>query len=344
MIYSEFLSELKSGPHGAYLFYGPEAYLKVNARKSLRENVTPGDTALFNRFVFESETPDADAMWNAVNAVPVMSDKKLIEIIGLQIDNLKEDELSELCSLLKASDTDDCVTMLYTEPDEFDVGTEKKPSQAFKMLSSVSKPVNFQKETPARLVKWIKKHFDSDHITVGAELPALLIERCGPDMFSLTGEISKLTAFALRNGKNEITADDLETVCPRNADFDSFALTDAILNSDADKAFSVLSIMKSNKERPEMILSSISGVACDLLIVRLLSDSGLSKSEISAKLKIHEYRVGLLLKTASRSTPEILRNFTNRCYEADKKIKSTFSDSYDTIDLLIAESIGQKGR
>jgi DNA polymerase III delta subunit len=118
----------------------------------------------------------------------------------------------------------------------------------------------------------------------------------------------------------------------------AFDFTDAILNGRPDDAFSILGELKLRKEKPEILLSSMARVICDLLTVKVLTDSGLTASTIASRLSWHEYKVGLYVKSASRCSTAILHRLAERCYEADLLIKSTKVDSYTVLDRLAAET------
>ena len=64
----------------------------------------------------------------------------------------------------------------------------------------------------------------------------------------------------------------------------------------------------------------------------------MTKKDISQKIKMHEYRVGLYLDACRKKRPAVLSQTIALCYEADRKIKSTALDSYIVLDRLIAEA------
>lgn len=343
MTYSEFRSVLKKGAYGSFFFYGPEAYLKRHTLAAIRNKIASGENA-FNHFRFNQDSYSAEKAWDAVQC-PVFSESgKLVEIEGLSFDAMSDGEIDDLCALMKNAEKYETTLVLYTEPDEFDPGTEKQPTKLFKKFAASAVPVLFARETQAKLIKWIQQHFSAENVFASADSAESLIARCGTDMFALSSEISKLSAYVNSRGPDgdglrRLTQDDIAVVCAQNDEFDAFAMTDAIISGDSKKAFAVLSDMKSRREKPEIILGGICSTACDMYLIKTLSDLGLSKNEIASKLKIHEYRVGLYLKRVANRTADELRFFALRCHDADFKIKNSFSDSYEIIDKLMAESM-----
>jgi S-adenosylmethionine synthetase len=81
-----------------------------------------------------------------------------------------------------------------------------------------------------------------------------------------------------------------------------------------------------------MIMGEISKTVCEMTSVALLNEDGLTGKEIAEVLKIHEYRVSIILK--NRIKPAMCRYMTERCREADLELKS-FSDGYSVLEKLI---------
>ena len=339
MKYADFQGELKSGVSGSYIFYGPEAYLKRYALRSLRKLIIPDEAAEFNRFVFDESTFTVDKIYDVMQTVSFTAEQKLIEISGPIFHRIPEETLESLCLALKSAAKYDTIIVIYTNEEEFDAGSEKQPSKLLKTLSEVSKPVYFAKETPAKLVRWIQRHFTSEGIDAPQQVCERLLDTCGRDMFSLSSEAAKLSAYIKSKRPNDpiLKESDIIEICTRNFDFDAFAFSDALISGNAKEAMAVLNEMKAGKERPEVILGSIAGTACDLYAIKLLYDTGLSKYEIASRLKIHEFRVELYLKKVISRETKLLKRFADACYNADIKIKFSPTDSYEILDKLVAE-------
>jgi DNA polymerase-3 subunit delta len=252
---------------------------------------------------------------------------------------MSEGELEALLNILvRLPEYEYNILVLYTEPDELDIGTKKAPSKEFKLLSECLTPVVFEKETPARLSSWIAKHFASELIIAPPDTVSLLLDRCGYDMYALSNEIDKLVCYLKAQGREKLTTEDVIAVCGERKEIAAFDFANAILDLDTAKAFSVLNEMKKQKEKPEIILGSISRVICDLEIIKYATENGISLSDVSKKLKFHEYKAGLYAKSASRTTLDRLRALTEKCYEADLLIKSSKLDNYVILERLVVET------
>lgn len=334
---TEFKSELKH-PSGGYLFYGEEDYLKRYYLNALRrQTVTEGD--VFNHIVINSESYSPERFAAAVEALPVMAETKLIELNSLYLSSMTEGELEELCSVLSTLPSYEYnVLVIYTEPDELDPGVKNKPSAVLKRLSEFLKPVFFDRETPARLANWTYKHFVKELIVAPHDAVTMLVSRCGGDMFTLSAEIDKLCCYLKANGRDRLTEEDIKAVCGEKREFGAFELANAILDGSPARAFAVLSELKKIKERPEVILSGISRTLCDLITVRVLIDSGMSMQVIEKKLGMNSYKLSLYSKSAAKNSLSDLNGVLERCYEADKLIKSSSLNSYTVLERLAIEA------
>lgn len=341
---NEFRAELKK-LSGGYLFCGEENYLKRHYLDALRKaSVDVSD--VFNHISINSESYTPERLFSAIEALPMMAEKKLIEISSLPFSQMKEDELDEFCSVMqRLSDYEYNIVVVYTETDELDIGTDKAPSKEFAMLCKHLTPVVFAKETPARLASWTAKHFASELIIAPPDEVRLLLDRCGCDMFALSNEIDKLSCYLKSQGRERLTKEDIILICGERKEIAAFDFANAILDGDPKRAFSILDEMKNQKEKPELILAGISRVVGDLVIIRTMLDRGLTYLQISEKLKgikgngsFSDKKVALYAKNASRTTPERLNRLAERCYDADMLIKSTPLDKYVVLERLVAEA------
>ena len=75
---------------GGYLFYGEEEYLKRNSLSEARKSVFPDGPDSFNHIRLDAENFSIEALENAIMALPVFAEKKLIEIHSLNLSSMKD--------------------------------------------------------------------------------------------------------------------------------------------------------------------------------------------------------------------------------------------------------------
>ncbi len=330
---SEFKNELKK-LSGGYLFCGEEAYLKRHYLSAVRkEVVAEGD--FFNHIVIDGDSYTPELLISSLETLPMMAERKLIEVNGLYYNSMTKEATEELLAILEMlPEYEYNILILYTEPDEIDIGTTRQPSQIIKKLSEAVKPVIFARESPARLAAWVSKHFASQQIIAGPNEVNTMLDRCGCDMFMLSSEIDKLCWYLKSNGRERLTDDDIKAVSCQSKEIASFDFANAILDGKSERAFSILKELKLRKERPEILLSGISKVIFDLMLVKALAERGDSCQAIAKKLNFHEYKASLYLRSASKTGSARLRRIANECAEADLLIKTSQLDSYKILDRL----------
>ena len=332
---ADFRKQIKSSPDKAYLLFGEEDYLKAYAMSVAKEAISPDETlSMFNEMKLDALSYSPEALLDAIMPMPMMTDRKLITVTGLELNSFEPPEIEELCRVLSSLDEYDYNTVIISVPsDRFDYGfLPKRPSKLLDTLSEYLTPVYFEKNTPARLVTWVGKHYAHNGVSASPEVCALTVERCGRDMFTLASETDKISFYTLSQGRSEVNAQDVKLVSVSATEFDTFAFSNALTAGKREDALAVLSDMKFRRVDPILIMSEITSNICDALSVELLAADGMTSREISEFLKMHEYKVSLLLR--SRRGVDRLKIMLDRCRKADLELKLS-RNGYASLEKLI---------
>lgn len=337
---AEYRKLVKTGISGAFLFCGEEDYLKQFCLAETRKSVTGDDSsAAFNiiRFSGAESSFSFGSVGDALSVPPFFCPRKLIELHDLDYPSLVENDLKILERLAQSMEnSEDTAFILYADADEFDAGKEKRRTKLYDRFSAVLTVVEFNYETYEKLTVWLGKHFSAEKIVAEPEQCRMLIQRCGFSMYTLAGEAAKLCSYIHASGRDKLADSDIRLVTCITTDEEEYAMSNAVLDCDIKRAFRIMSEIKARKQKPELILAGISGVLCDLKLIRVLSEEGLSAGQIAAKTKIHEYKVGLYLKSLRRRDAGEMDALIEMCAQTDIKIKNTGLDSYMLIDRMLA--------
>lgn len=326
--------KIKSGlMSGSYLFCGDEPYLKEHYVKKIRETLCPDpDFEVFNHVRIEDG--DIDRFVLELSAPALFGMGRLIELRGVNFSKLGAGVLEKLCESL--SEVEEGITALIdTTPGELPEGTAKRPSAELSALTKVASVVKFERQTPAKLVVWLERHFYAEGIKASDDICRYVIELCSADMYILASEVEKLAAYSKSVGLTEIDKQTVDLVCSPNKVFGAFDFSNALIGGDRRAAFAAFSAMKKRREPPERILATISKLSGELLAVRTLSDGGVPRERIGRILGLSDYPLGLRIKAAASSTPEKLAASLHAVNEVDKKLKTTAVDGYLLIEQLI---------
>ena len=333
---ADFRKQIKSAPRSGYLFFGEEDYMKKFALDMAVEAISPDPAfAFFNEIRLDSFSYSPEALIDALMPAPMMADRKIIILSGIDFISMRATELDALCKALDSlADYDYNTLIINTSADRFDEGIlPKRPSATLQKLSEYLIPVQFEKNSPARLASWVAKHFEHNGVSAPNEVCSFIIERCGRDMFNLANETDKLSFFVLSDGRREVTQEDVMTVSIPVGEYDAFAFTNAIGARRRDDALEILGDMKLRRQEPIFIIGEISRTVCDMLTIAVLRSEGLTQREISASTGIHEYKVGVILRTLPQE--EMCRRMLERFRAADLEIKTFRSDGYAVLEKLI---------
>ncbi len=338
MTEAEFKAEIKSLA-GGYLFYGGEDYLKYNYSKEVARRILDGSFDEFNHIILYGEEFSPQALSQAISALPMMAEKKLVEVRCVDFNTMKKDTLSALCDVLSTLDQNEhTVLIIRADNDYFTAGKlPKNPSEAYASLTKYIKPVELEFPTPARLKAWIIRHFSDNGVDFDGALSDKLVEICGHDMWALSNEIDKLSAYIKETGKEGVSLADIENVVCKTIEYGDFQLTNALLAKDKKLVFETLYRQKASFEPPYTILASVVRLYSELLLVEKLSRQGKTSKQIAEATRLHEFKVGKYLKCIYNENPKKFKRALELCNEADVKSKSQSNmASYVAVERLIS--------
>lgn len=337
---SDFRRELKGNPATGYLFFGDEDYLKSHAIKQAAEQISPDPTlAFFNEMHLDATDFTPDKLLDALMPMPMMADKKLVTVRGLNFNTMRQSDLDELCDVLSTlSEYDYNLLIICAGADCLDAGIlPKRPSATLTKLGELLTPVQFDRCTSAKLATWIQRHFAHNGIEATPEFCMQMPEYCGHSMFVLANEIDKLSYYALFHGQKTVTDEQMRLVCTSAEEYDAFAFTNAIMDGKQEAALAILADYRLRRVEPLMILGDMIRVICEMISVRAMTAEGLPAQEIGKAFHpaLHEYKVGLYQKSLRNIGEKRLRRALNACLDADSSLKSSSAKGYAPLERLI---------
>ncbi len=328
---------MKNGLAGGYLFFGDEDYMKAYSVGAAKRTVCEDETfALFNDMKIDVMDYSAGALLDALMPMPMMSDKKIITVNGLNVSALKPKELDDLCDVLATLPEYDYNVLIISVPATMieEGNLPKYPSSILKRLGEHLTLVHFDTVTGAKLVSWVGKHFQHNGAQASPEVCSFLINYAGKSMYTLANETEKLSYYVLQNGRNTVTKEDVLKVSIAEISTDAFTLANAILDGRSEDAVNALAVMKFRRVDPIILLGEVSRVICDLISVKALAEEGCPVGEIAAILKMNEYKTKLYAQGAAGKSMQKLKTAVELCSEADIAIKLS-PQGYIAIEKLI---------
>ena len=338
---TEFRKELKTGKLSRwYILSGEEDYLKKYYANELRSMVCADEAfSLFNYASFDGEDIDFGAVVEAIKSPPMRSEYKLVEWKFAPLDSLKESQKNALESLFDLKEEYPYAIFVITATsDGFDAGTAKRPSKLALRLSSAFDIVSFPKSTDSQLLTWLKKHFDAEGVSVQADVLHALLFRSGHSMEVLNNEVIKLCSLVKSNGRTALSVADVEAAASPTVECDAFALSNAVLERNAEAAFVALTDLKQRRVEPQIIIAMLERIYSELSSVAILLEEGHGAAAIESILKIHTFKAKIYINAAKRVGAKRLASTLTELCRIDAASKSGGVSGYGAIEMFIAQN------
>jgi len=328
MSHRDLRKEIEAGTStGLYIFYGEETYLRDYYLAEMRKKYVAEDFEAFNYSVFD-KTVGAAELTDAVDSFPVFADKKMIVLHDLDLFKPPA-ELRDSLEKIVADVPDHCILVFFYDTIAF---APDKRTKLFSAFKEKGKAINFETPKKEELMPWIRRCFRALGKDINNEMCEYLVFLCGTSMTSLTGEISKIAAYATIE---TIKREHIDAVAIPVTDAVVYDLTDAIAEKNYKKAMEVYQRLKQTGEEDVALVALMAKQLRQTYTAKL---SG-STQKLSAMWGMRSsFQADRIMRTAKRSDLASLRHAVTLCAQADADIKgySGASMQDDAVKLLLA--------
>lgn len=310
-----FFDEFKAGTvRNVYLFYGPEGYIRKSALATMQKKLLmPGLESMNCTFM---QSPTAQQIIENCETLPMMGDWRLVVVQGLALleSGKAKDEAQEsaaLCDYLPRVPPTTCLVFECEAPDK-----RKKLCQALMKLTGA---VSFDTLSDARLAQWMNQTLKPLGKKMDAQACAQLAFTSGRDLTMLHGELQKLAAYV--GERAVITQEDIERVATHTAECTVFAMVDALVDGQAQQAFSLLSVLLESGEERLGVLALITRQYRQMMYAKDMMDSRMPQAQMMKALGVPSFALNKLMRRAGRRTMAQLREQLDLCVKTDYDIK-----------------------
>lgn len=322
------LRELKqSGPQRLYLLWGPEDYLREYFLGEIKKICLPDGEDSFCYKRLEGPELDPHALQQAVDAMPFLADRTLVELRAVDLNKLKDAD--KVLEALK--DIPDYCTVVFVQPADYEPDGRLKQ---IKKLRTLAREIIFTQQAQGDLTKWIAKRFAA--LGKGIEMNASqrLIFISGDLMSRLIPEIEKIAAFA----KGEkVTIADVEAVAHHIPEAIIFDMTDQISQRQLNNAMETLAELLSDKNNEPIAMTAMLGLQMKrLYAARLAIEQKLGMKYVMDVCKFkQEYPATKLMQAARGYSLQHLKTAVELCAETDYRMKSSGGDPRELFKELV---------
>ena len=321
--------DLRRGTPGTlYVFWGEESYLKRYYLRQLRE-LCGGVFPEFNVVVLNGEQVSVETLNDAVDSVPMGSERKLVVVRDYKLMQPVGDMKEYLPQLLSSLPEYICL-VFYFEALEFKAD---KRLNLWKQIEANGQVVEFAPSAAESLIPWIKSHFEAHGKTIDSAACEYLLFLCGTSMDNLLTEIDKISAGT---PGTVIEQSDIDALGSRVLEATVFELTDSLAEGRQEKALAILRDLFDMKQEPVAILAAVTKQFQRLYGAKLASAAGKSEREAAELLEYRSsYPAKRAMQSARRFSLPQLRRAQQLCLETDVAMKSNLPDDQRTLELLL---------
>lgn len=309
------------------LFYGQDTYRlkqKIRELKAKFISASLGDT---NLAVIDGQTATFDEIVRQTLALPFLAKSRLAVVENLLTLGKKEVQEKMTALLPKVPKS---TVLVFTEE-----GAPDRRTALFKKLNQPKQAQEFKLLEMPELIRWIKKETESRGAAIEAAAAQKLAEFVGNDLWRMSNELDKLTAYSQR-----LTAKEVELLVKSQTQSNIFDLIDAVANKNQVKATRELHRLLESGEAALYLLSMIVYQFRNLLMVKDLierSKQTLSSWDLAKKLGLHPFVAQKTLNQAGRYTFGELKNIYGRLLDFDLRIKTGKIEADTALDLLVVK-------
>ncbi|PID02178.1 DNA polymerase III subunit delta [Sporosarcina sp. P2] len=318
-----------------YLLTGTEQHLLDETIKRLIKAVPGMTSSDVNRFDLE-EIP-IQAVLEVADEFPFLVDHKLIVAKNCSFlkatDHSKEKQNHQLELLEKwLENPSPTATVVFVAPYE-KLDARKKITKKIKKHAVVVEAVALQGQDVST---WIMQQGKDKGIEFDKRTAEFLMEMSGTDLLTLSTEIDKLAGYLAFKGTVDINT--IEQLVTRTPEMDVFRLTDLFVNNKRAESIAVYHDLIRNGEEPIMLASLVASQVRLMIHVSNLRKKGYQQQQIATTLRIHPYRVKLMMQRKLPSLEVLLKALDNLA-TIDLQLKTTGGNRQRKLELFLMNGL-----
>lgn len=319
-----------------YLLTGVEHHIFDATIERLKKALPNIDEASIIRFDLE-ETP-VEAVIEEADTLPFLEDHKLIIASGavfLSGQDQKRGEVTHDLATLEQwlKSPSPTATVVFIAPYE-KLDGRKRITKKMKELVTVIEANRLEGKD---LSTWVQQEAGRNGVQISSMSAQALISTVGDNLLSLSMEIKKMATYLGEH--EEITTALIEELVPRTPEMDVFRLTDAYLASNIPKSVSIYHDLLRAGEEPIMLTSLIAGQIRLMIHVNSLRKKGYQQQQIAKTLRVHPYRVKLMMENRRMPNDKRLLAILKQLAEIDYKLKTTSGKRERLLELFFMDAL-----
>lgn len=331
-----------------YIFYGRDSYSLRRALDELKAQLDSDGMLSTNTTLFDGRQVGLQELTAACDTVPFLGAHRLVIVEGLLRHLAPAPRARGRRSRKAGADEDrsDAWRGLADYAGRIPPTTtlvlieESLPDAA--LVSDLRAKAQLREFAPLRpeaVAGWVQRRAREMGLALKPAVPRLLADRVGADLWTLSGELEKLAAYAGGNGR-PVGEEDVRSLVAAVREVNVFALVDAVAEGRPAAALKLLRQMFDQGQSGAYVLAMLQRQYRHLTLAREMLDERAPSSRIGERLNLRGYALEKLLEQAPRYPLSRLRATYRRLVEADASIKRGIRDDELALELLVQELQG----
>ncbi|MFA6347427.1 MAG: DNA polymerase III subunit delta [Dehalococcoidales bacterium] len=331
-----------------YILAGPDDFSRTEALAEIKKGLGDASMLSSNTSVFDGKKTTPGELATVAQAMPFLSEKRLIIVEGLlerfSSDAPKSRGKKTTRTSAKQNDIESYIKIFTGLPESTVAvlidGEMGKNNPLFNGISEKAKVSSFPLLKGEKLTQWIKKRVAKEGGKISPEAVRLLEKQVGGDLWVMSGEIAKLSTYALGR---QIEVEDIKKLVGYTRQANIFNMVDAVLGFKAGVGQQMLQQLMLEGMAPPQILFMISRQVRLMIQVKAMLKERKPQSEMQMKLGLNsDFVWHKTLEQSNMYSFERLKELYHKLLDTDVAIKTGRYNDELALNILIAEMCSHK--
>lgn len=321
-------AELKAGQYrSVYVLTGDEPYLIEQAKERLIDQVVNPSASDFDYAEF-SDWRDVDAVLNALETPPLLSQKKVVMIKSSALfQNNSADAKLELIDLAALPET---ACLILCEEKVLKSGQAKKRRTQLEKAGGAI--LSLSKQSSDVLRTWIGRLLEKRQMKITRYAADLIVDRSERDMKTIADSLERMALYAEHEKHDQIDQALVDLMLPEPLAVRIFDLVDAVAEKRAGRAFTIVDELLAEREPIQLIAFMILRQVRHLLVA---ADLG-GQDAVRETLNVQPFVARKLSSQARKFREHQLLSIHEQGFRYDTDIRRGKIDDKTALYLLVA--------
>ncbi|GEM_PF-2993886 len=306
----------------AYVFVGPEAFLKRSVIDELVASFVPQELVQLNVSIIENDI-NTKTIIDMCETLPFAADKRIVIIKDINFIKDDAEGLKALATYMNQISNMCCLIIIASE--------------VLKQYTSIAKnacKVEFNQLSDNMLLNWMTEFAKKENVTLKKDSANLLLQYCLSDMTAIKNELDKLIIYS-KDKNSVIDKDDVEQIATKSIQYNVFKMIDFFEQEKFDEAYEMYEAIKQEGGQTFALLGAIAARFRNVYYAKALIEKGVRGDALNKELKLNYYAAQSAIKATKVYSITQLNYIFELLNETDYSIKNGGAKEAEAIDNML---------